>query len=351
MPDSEYDFIILGQGLAGSILAHTLMTHGQKVLVLDNAHAGSSSQVAAGIINPITGHRLNISERFFECFTVAKDYYARLEKDTKQRFFREIKQTRLIKNQSQHDYLIKRSHDAQYEGLFSDSHSADFIDAEFGSIDISQTAVVDCKALLSATRQWLTVRGSYAQGKIDYTQIRVTERGVTLGEWRAKRMIFCEGYQAIYNPWLKHLPFKLAKGEILTIDITPTPPDKLLSWGNWLVPDAPNMREKRGHARLGSNFVWNDLTFTPSDKNKDKLLNSLEQQTGLVGSVRKHDVGIRPTTTHRKPFIGAISKLEHAYCFNGFGSKGCLLVPFYAELLVKHLLENAPLPQEVTQWI
>ena len=44
------DYTIVGQGLAGSILAYFFLKAGQKVQIFDNPDIPSSSKVAAGII-------------------------------------------------------------------------------------------------------------------------------------------------------------------------------------------------------------------------------------------------------------------------------------------------------------
>jgi hypothetical protein len=41
--------------------------------------------------------------------------------------------------------------------------------------------------------------------------------GINWQDISAKKIIFCEGYHAIHNPWFNYLPFQLAKGEILTL--------------------------------------------------------------------------------------------------------------------------------------
>ena len=51
----KVDYIIVGQGLAGTMLAYKLQNAGQKVFIIDNAHTQAATHVAAGIINPITG--------------------------------------------------------------------------------------------------------------------------------------------------------------------------------------------------------------------------------------------------------------------------------------------------------
>ena len=48
---------IIGQGLAGSLLAWRLLLRGERVLVVDNGYCSASSTVAAGLINPVTGKK------------------------------------------------------------------------------------------------------------------------------------------------------------------------------------------------------------------------------------------------------------------------------------------------------
>lgn len=344
MPAREHNFIIIGQGLAGSILAYTLINQGQSVLVIDNDHCGSASSVAAGIINPVTGHRLNISDRFDEYYPAAKHCYQALEGRVGQPLWHAVKQTRLIRNQGEQQYLNQRQTESVYDNLLGRNPDRAFIDDEFGAIEVLQTATVDAPAVLSVLRTWLTERQAYQCANVDYQTIVQTDKGFQIGELQAKQLVFCEGYQAIHNPWLKHLPFKLAKGEILTVQTEPAFDNALLSWGNWLV-------SSNGQTKLGSNFIWDDLSLTPNKASKEKLLTSLSEHTHIQATVIAHKVGIRPATTQRKPFIGEVSNLKHAYCFNGFGSKGCLLIPHYANLLAEHLLNRQPLPEELTQWI
>ena len=60
----KHKIIIVGHGLAGSMLAHTLLRRGVKVTVLDAKMAHSASQVSVGLINPFIGPKFNIPEDF-----------------------------------------------------------------------------------------------------------------------------------------------------------------------------------------------------------------------------------------------------------------------------------------------
>ena len=52
----KVDYLIIGQGLAGSLLAWELIQRRCSVVVVDNGNE-NASQIAAGLINPITGMR------------------------------------------------------------------------------------------------------------------------------------------------------------------------------------------------------------------------------------------------------------------------------------------------------
>lgn len=345
MPASQLDFLIIGQGLAGSILAIELIRRGQSVLVIDNAHRGSSSKVAAGIINPITGHRLNLTEGFVDYFKAAEQFYLYAERIFGQSLISEIAQSRLIKNQGQANYFDKRLNEIDYQSFLEVSRdNTSFNQTEFGCASIKNTSLVDTKSLLSLSRKWLQNQGAYLEEKIDYSKIEFSESNVVCQGIKTTKLIFCEGYQAKNNPWIERLPFKLAKGEVLTVEAE-NGPNSMLSWGNWLVPSDTDTY------KLGSSYDWNDTSLAPTEAVKQKLLGSLALQTSIEASLIKHEVGVRPTTTDRNAFVGSISTLKNAYCFNGFGSKGCLTIPAHAELLCEHLLNDKPLPEKLTKWL
>ena len=75
----KYDYLILGQGLAGSLLGWNLMRQGCRVMLLDDAHDSSSSMVAAGLINPLAGWRLVLPEEVDAWLAAASDTYRALE--------------------------------------------------------------------------------------------------------------------------------------------------------------------------------------------------------------------------------------------------------------------------------
>src|SRR5215471_2867752 len=54
----EFDYIIVGQGICGTFLSWNLLKAGKKIVVIDEPQPYSSTKVASGIINPVTGRRV-----------------------------------------------------------------------------------------------------------------------------------------------------------------------------------------------------------------------------------------------------------------------------------------------------
>ncbi len=75
----EFDFIIVGQGIAGSVLSVSLMKEGYTVCVINNSDLSSCSSVAAGIWNPVVFKRLTKSWLADEVVPELNSFYSYAE--------------------------------------------------------------------------------------------------------------------------------------------------------------------------------------------------------------------------------------------------------------------------------
>lgn len=57
----KVDFFIVGQDLAGSLLAYELLKRNKRILVFDDPKQPKASDVAAGLINPVVFRRMTKS--------------------------------------------------------------------------------------------------------------------------------------------------------------------------------------------------------------------------------------------------------------------------------------------------
>lgn len=264
-----------------------------------------------------------------------------LEKELGIRIWQPIEQMRLLKNVGQHNHYQKRLEQIDYRAYLQEKTPpcSLFRESTYGSVAINYTSIVDVKRFLTNFQSKLQESGCLFSNKVDYRAIQNKGSMIEASGVTASSIIFCEGYQAIYNPWLVDLPFKLSKGEVFTVTTEPAM-SRMLNWGHWLVP-------YRNSVKLGSSFEWHDLSTKNTIKTEQSLMKSLHKHTHISAHIEMREAGIRPTTLQRKPFIGQINGLSNGYFFNGFGSKGCLLIPYYAELLCQHLTAGKPLPPEL----
>ncbi|MDX5418419.1 MAG: FAD-dependent oxidoreductase, partial [Hymenobacteraceae bacterium] len=83
----NYDYIVVGHGIAGATLAYTLRKHRHRVLVIDEPKANSASRVAAGLVNPVAGKRFAKSWMVDTLLPFADSFYDELESHFKRPLF------------------------------------------------------------------------------------------------------------------------------------------------------------------------------------------------------------------------------------------------------------------------
>ena len=99
MQTPPWDTLIIGQGLAGSLLAWRLTQQQQRVLILADPTQQSASHMAAGLINPVTGKRLVKSEHFETHITQALSLYQELQQFFGKTFYHSLDMLRVFQSQ------------------------------------------------------------------------------------------------------------------------------------------------------------------------------------------------------------------------------------------------------------
>ena len=337
------DYLIIGQGLAGSLLGWELIKQGCRIHLIDNQKE-NASQIAAGLINPITGMRLVKSNDIDTLLPSAKQTYRELSQFFQQDFYIEKSMQRIVRSNKELLKFEQRLQDNSYlEYLETNIKQApDLIIAPLGIIQQKQTGYLLTQKLLSCLKNYLQEKQSYQVSQFDYQELQLSNH-VTWHNITAKKIIFCEGYQAIHNPWFKYLPFQLAKGEILTLTTKQPIPSDMLNYGRWFIP--------LGHHQFRTGATFDNITLDtkPSLQGKSTLLKALSQVIPNLDSatLTRQQANIRPTTLDKAAFIGQHPEHNNLYIFNGFGAKGSLQIPYYSQHLVQHLLNQHPIADKV----
>ncbi|MGZ8162400.1 MAG: NAD(P)/FAD-dependent oxidoreductase [Methylobacter sp.] len=340
------DFLIIGQGLAGSFLAWELIQRNCQVMVIDSGKE-NASQIAAGLINPVTGMRFVKSADVDLLLPAAKRFYSRLSGYFQQPFYLEKPMLRIFRSEKEVRNCLNRLGDPDYQSylgeLIAPASIINNLVTPFGFIQQNQTGYLLTKPLLSCLKNFFISRNSYRLENLNYSDIQL-KPSLRWQDIYARQIIFCEGYHAINNPWFSWLPFQPVKGEILTLEHQTELPDKILNYGNWLIP------LNNHQIRIGATFDRENLDTRPTGPGREQLLNALNQISANLkhATLINHQANIRPSTQDRHPFTGRHPLYRQLAIFNGFGAKGSLQIPWHSQCLAEALLNGASLPNSCT---
>ncbi len=345
MNDYYFDYIIIGYGLAGSVLSSMLIDEGYNVLVIDKFFPNSSSQVAAGLVNPITGRRVVKSWMVDELIPFAESYYKKQEEKSDLKFYNSMDVLEVIHNvkdlnewtsrtedQGMHNYLGKDSPEEIYRGKITDFKKM---------IRITSSGWMNIPLFIEFNRNKLLETSSILEEEFDHSSLIIKPTEIEYGKFKSRNIIFCEGYGAVNNPLWKQIPFLPAKGEIIMIECKSLPQDFILMSGIFMIPLGKNK------FRVGSTYEWNFKDSYPTDSGKEKLKKSLEDFLKVPFEIMDHTAGIRPTIKDRRPVIGNHKNYENVFVFNGLGTKGVLLAPFFSDHFIKAISGKEKLMADV----
>jgi glycine oxidase len=350
----EIDYIIVGQGLAGTLLAISLWEANQNILIIDNFTEGGASKIAAGLINPVTGRRIVKSWRIDDFLPVAKKTYQSLENQYNIKIWKDINIVRTLKNaEDENEWLLRSSwedyqpfcHHLLPPSVFSAFQAK--IKPFYGYGEILQSAQVDLKGLLSFfSDKWLN-KGILIQEKFDFEALKTDEIGVSYKDFKAKKVIFCEGAAAVKNPFFNYLPFNLDKGELLLVRIPNAHFTKVFKNNISIVPISNILTSGNYLYWVGATNEWNSLHDLPTEEKKQLLINELSEILTTDFEVLDHQAAFRPTVKDRRPLLGFHPENPYLAIFNGFGTKGASLVPYWAAHFSDVLLRGEEIEKDV----
>ncbi len=341
---TEQHLIIVGAGLAGSILAYRLIKQGCHVTLFDGSADSNCSRTAAGIINPITGIRLVKSRDFDLLYQEAMEFYQHLSDVIGQPLFYPLSMLRLFKDEREVTAYQKRCDSKEYHHLLGETMTPDTAPyhSPLGGVHFKCSGYVDTNALLDYLHDFIKEHGVFEQHDLDYQQIELKQDRLHYQGKRFDRVIFSEGYRILQNPWFSHLPLQGAKGEIVSLSIPDLSLDRMLNRGQWLIPRAD------GSYRYGATHYWAPLNEEVNQQGVDELMThypSFFADKAPQYVLTDVKVGVRPATKDRQPFLGATTQFPQIMIFNGFGAKGSLMIPWYSQVMANHILHHHPIPE------
>jgi glycine oxidase len=343
-PISKFDYLITGQGLAGTILAHQLLSQGRSICIIDDPSLSSTSKVAGGLFNPVVFKRLVKSWMADEQLSAAEAFYGKMEVLLGESFFYRKELLKIFAEEQEITLWNKKREEEVGKYLSPVHDSSDLslaIEAPMGYASVSGAGYVDVLAFLNSSREYFRSLNLLVEEKFDHTLLKINSGTVTYKTLEAPRILFCEGHLAAANPWFSWMPFNLAKGEVLTVKIPGYERNDVVNKGVFILPIG------NGLFKVGATFAWDKLDETPTEAAKDDLVQRLKKVLKLPFEIVDHKAGIRPTVINRRPLIGVHPVHSELAMFNGMGSKGVMIAPLFSEHFIAHLQTGIPLNPEV----
>lgn len=341
----QADYIIVGQGLAGSCLAESLLHEKQTVVVFASAQKKASSEVAAGLYNPITGKKMVLTWNAHRLFPFLMDYYSRVEKELKTTILHPKKIYRPFSDiQAQNDFWGKSTSESTEfaEAESNNDGFSPYIHNPFGGISTKMSGYVDVKTFLKAFKEKLLQTDSFRDEAVDYNSIVFTESYVEYNGIRAKKIIFAEGYHNRSNPYFGWLPVNGMKGDVLTLNIEDYPLKDVVNKHFFIIP-LPD-----GTFRMGSSYIRTFEDDLPTENGLKEILEGANTILKKPFVLVNQQAGIRPVVPDHRPIIGQHPEQPLAIVLNGLGTKGVSLAPFAASELVKFLLSGQEIEQSIS---
>ncbi|HEY1192397.1 MAG TPA: FAD-dependent oxidoreductase, partial [Gemmata sp.] len=147
----------------------------------------------------------------------------------------------------------------------------------------------------------------------------------------ARALILCRGFTTDPDPWFGAVTFNAAKGEFLTVRVPGLTEARVVHRGVWLAPMGADL------FRAGATYSWEPLDAQPTPEGRAELESKLRAVLRLPFEVVAHHAAVRPVVSTGLPVLGRHPVLPQLAYFNGLGSKGSLLAPFFADQLARHL--------------
>jgi glycine/D-amino acid oxidase-like deaminating enzyme len=316
------DYMIVGQGLAGSLVACLLEMQRKRVLVIDNAHRTAASMAAAGIMNPITGKRLNRPFLVDQLLRVAFDIYPRIEQFLNAQFFQRRSVLRILKSEDESHQWKQRLASGKYAKYLASTtvSGADFIENRYGGFEIAEAGLLDVPLFVRKVRDWLSFAKKLTESDFLHGELEFTGDNVRWRDYIAKAIIFCEGYQLSRNPFFNSIALNPEKGEVLTLRAGNFRDERIVQHEKWL------LRTLTGEIKAGTTYTWKEFDETPTRAARAEI------------EVVKQSAGVRPVIkVDNRPIIGLHPLRRQVAVMNGLGSKGVLQAPFAARQLLAYL--------------
>jgi glycine/D-amino acid oxidase-like deaminating enzyme len=334
-----FDVLIVGQGLAGSVLQERLRQRGKNVMVMDPGHVGSASYAAVGLYNPIVLKRLKLVWKAHEFLDAAIPFYRDYESRYGIKLLSKEPVARSINSPDDENSWNSCLGDERFSGLLEPDLKENIysgIKAEkWGTV--ARSGRMDVRKFLAHVRKELAKNELLIEERFDRDQLRHGEHW-KYGDLEFGTIIFCTGV----GQKMEGADFiQPNKGEVMQLEFKrPEGLDKILKAKVFLCPYSDSQ------AAVGATYSRDSENEEPTEAGRQELIDELAKFCDRPYRIIDHWAGMRPTIPDRRPVLGPW-KEDGMYILNGLGSRGVLSGPWLADHLCDHIYDGKPILPEL----
>jgi len=354
-----YDTIIIGAGIAGATMAHSLKQKKQSILLLDkNGIASGGSGAAGAFVSPKIGKGSALQELTNEAFEYAKDFYL----STCPEYFHQTGVIRIPKDALDAEKFseYEKFNHNNYEKYTKEKLESIGINAKHTSFYFPKAgdcdAVEVCRFLLKG---------------IEVQNEEVLEMKHMNGQWKllgthttylSKKIVIATGYESN----LVDLRYMGIKGTWGTRGDFSSTLDLKISMHQSMSVGANH----KGVIKLGATHEKDVREAVPCRREHAQRLK--EKATSLIDTsgleLEKVFCGMRAGSKDYFPLVGKVIDVaymlennpsivrgakpdlrykDNLYVLNGLGGRGFVFAPLMAKILTEHIVENKDLDRRV----
>jgi glycine oxidase len=310
-------------------------------VVIDRKHENTATHVAAGLFNPITGRNMAKTWMADILFPYLHEFYKASEQLTANTFFHPMPLYRPFVSIEEQNEWMGKSANSSLSSFVETVHvspiEAHQVQNNFGGVMIKQCGYVNTVKFSEAVRKYIQQANILLDEDFKEDELIIKNDAVQYLQYTAEKIIFCQGELSRLGKLFSWLPIRPLKGETLTIS-TSAPVSKIYNRGVYVVPEI---------WKVGATYQFNDTVPAVTEEGLKELVTKLDELVCFPYSLVGQSWGMRPTTPDRKPILGPHPEHQSVVIFNGLGTKGVSLAPYFSKVLATWLEKRTPLNKEV----
>lgn len=341
---THYDFLIVGQGIAGSILALSLIESGYTVSVIDNHNLSRCSSVAAGIWNPVVFKRLVKSWMADDIIPELIKFYSHFESVFKTSLITKRNIIKPFSKLAEQEFWLKKSksENVYLANEIFHNYSLTNTQAIQTYSKVIEAGNLNVIEFLYQTKIYIINNFNYLNEDFLFDNFKYENDKINYKNNSFEHVVFCEGHLISENPFFNWIPTKPAKGEVIIIKCPELKfENDILNKGVFILPLGNSL------FKIGATYQWDNLNDIPTANGLSELETKLKLIITLPYEIIEHEAGIRPSVIDRRPVVGVHPKHNKMFVFNGFGTKAVMLAPYFAKQLINSIKYKTEINSEV----